>query len=49
MMKYLAQVQIDVYVSQVGVGLTPLLFDGSYSSTCSKLDQSKVPRLTVIL
>ena len=36
------QVQIDVYVSQVGVRLTPLLSDGSYPSTPSELDQSRV-------
>ena len=36
------KVQIDVYVSQVGVRLTPLLPDGSYPSTPSELDQSKV-------
>ena len=35
-------IQIDVYVSQVGVRLTPLLPDGSYPSTPSELDQSKV-------
>ena len=36
------RVQIDVYVSQVGVRLTPFLSDGSYPSTPSELDQSKV-------
>ena len=30
------RVQIDVYVSQVGVRLTPLLSDGSYPSTPSE-------------
>ena len=36
------RVQIDVYVSQVGVRLTPLLSDGSYPTTPSELDESKV-------
>jgi len=39
------RVQIDVYVSQVGVRLTPLLPDGSYPSTPSELDESKVRNL----
>ena len=36
------RIQIDVYVSQVGVRLTPLLPDGSYPSSPSELDESKV-------
>lgn len=35
-------IEIDVYVSQVGVRLTPLLEDGSFPSNPSQIDQSKV-------
>ena len=37
--------QIDVYVSQVGVRLTPLLVDGSLPSSPSEVDQSRIRNL----
>ena len=37
--------EIDVYVSQVGVRLTPLLIDDSLPSNPSELDQSRVRQL----
>jgi len=38
-------IEIDVYVSQVGVRLTPLLEDGSLPSNPSEIDQSRVRHL----